>query len=117
MKLLLKLSLACMACFTTILPGKCELLTLSRQQCVEIALRDNPTVRIANMEIKKVNYAKKETLASLFPSIDFSAAYQRSIELQTIRMNMGGVHLSPSSTMGAAHAHHHTELFIWTLGI
>ncbi len=99
MKLLLKLSLACMACFTTILPGKCELLTLSRQQCVEIALRDNPTVRIADMEIKKVNYAKKETLASLFPSIDFSAAYQRSIELQTIRMNMGGE--SQSLKMGS----------------
>ncbi len=79
--------------------GKCELLTLSRQQCVEIALRDNPTVRIANMEIKKVNYAKKETLASLFPSIDFSAAYQRSIELQTIRMNMGGE--SQSLKMGS----------------
>lgn len=88
-----------MACFTTILPGKCELLTLSRQQCVEIALRDNPTVRIADMEIKKVNYAKKETLASLFPSIDFSAAYQRSIELQTIRMNMGGE--SQSLKMGS----------------
>lgn len=67
-----------------------DTLTLSREQCVEIALRDNPTVKVADMEIKKVNYAKKETLASLFPTIDFSAAYQRSIELQTIRMNMGG---------------------------
>ena len=66
---------------------------------MEIALRDNPTVRIADMEIKKVNYAKKETLASLFPSIDFSAAYQRSIELQTIRMNMGGE--SQSLKMGS----------------
>lgn len=67
-----------------------ETLSLSREECVEIALRDNPTVRISDMEVKKVNYAKKETLASLFPSIDFSGAYQRSIELQTIRMNMGG---------------------------
>lgn len=65
-------------------------LVLSREQCVEIALRDNPTVRIADMEVKKYDYSKKEVLASLFPSIDFSAAYQRSIELQTIRMNMGG---------------------------
>ncbi len=64
-------------------------LVLSREQCVEIALRDNPTVRIADMEVKKYDYSKKEVLASLFPSIDFSAAYQRSIELQTIRMNMG----------------------------
>lgn len=76
-----------------------EDVTLSLEQCVEIALRDNPTVRIADMEITKVNYAKKENLASLFPKIDFSAAYQRSIELQTIRMNMGGE--SQSLKMGS----------------
>ncbi len=67
-----------------------DTLTLSRRQCIEVALRDNPSVRVANMEVKKFDYSKKETLASLFPTIDFSAAYQRSIELQTIRMNMGG---------------------------
>lgn len=67
-----------------------ETLTLSREKCIEIALQDNPTVKIADWEVKKVDYAKKETLASVFPSIDFSGAYQRSIELQTIRMDMGG---------------------------
>ena len=76
-----------------------ETLSLSREECVEIALRDNPTVRIADMEVTKVNYAKKETLAGLFPAIDFSASYQRSIELQTIRMNMGGE--SQSLKMGS----------------
>ncbi len=80
-------------------PIAAETLSLSREECVEIALRDNPTVRIADMEVKKVNYAKKETLASVFPSIDFSASYQRSIELQTIRMNMGGQ--SQSLKMGS----------------
>lgn len=80
-------------------PVAAETLTLTREECVEIALRDNPTVRIADMEVKKVNYAKKETLASVFPTIDFSAAYQRSIELQTIRMNMGGE--SQSLKMGS----------------
>lgn len=65
-------------------------MTLSRTQCLEIALQDNPTVKIADLEVKKVDYAKKETLASVFPSIDFTGAYQRSIELQTIRMDMGG---------------------------
>ncbi|MCH5234375.1 MAG: TolC family protein [Muribaculaceae bacterium] len=72
---------------------------LSRQQCIEIALLDNPTVKIADWEVKKVNYAKKETLASVFPSIDFSTAYQRSIELQTIRMDFGGE--SQSLKMGS----------------
>lgn len=72
---------------------------LSRRQCLEIALQENPSVKIADLEIKKVDYAKKETLASIFPSIDFSGAYQRSIELQTIRMDFGGE--SQSLKMGS----------------
>ncbi|MCH5239870.1 MAG: TolC family protein [Muribaculaceae bacterium] len=72
---------------------------MTRQQCLEIALQDNPTVKIADWEVKKVDYAKKETLASVFPAIDFSAAYQRSIELQTIRMDFGGE--SQSLKMGS----------------
>ena len=72
---------------------------LSRQQCLEIALRDNPTVKIADMEVTRVDYSKKETLAQVFPQISFSGSYQRSIELQTIRMNMGGQ--SQSLKMGS----------------
>lgn len=74
-------------------------LVLTRQQCVEIALRDNPTVKVADMEVKKVDYGKKEVLAGLFPSIDFSTSYQRTIKLQTIRMNIGGE--SQSMKMGS----------------
>ena len=76
-----------------------ETVIMSRKECLEIALQDNPTVRIADLEVKKVDYAKKETLASVFPSIDFSGAYQRSIELQTIRMDLGGQ--SQSIKMGS----------------
>ena len=84
-------------CLLTIICGihisnkiNAEIVSLSREQCIEIALQDNPTVKIADWEVKKVDYAKKETLASVFPSIDFSTSYQRSIELQTIRMDFGG---------------------------
>jgi len=67
-----------------------KVVTLSREQCVNIALSDNPTLRVSGIEIQRADYSKKETLASLFPQIDFSGAYQRAIDLQTIRMNMGG---------------------------
>ena len=70
--------------------GSADTLRLSREQCVEIALQDNPTIRIADLEVKRMDYSKKEVIGSLFPSIDFSLAYQRSIELQTLSMNMGG---------------------------
>lgn len=74
-------------------------LRLSLRDCLDIALQDNPTVRIADMEVTRTDYSKRETLAALFPTIDFSGAYQRSIELQTIRMNMGGQ--SQSIKMGS----------------
>ena len=60
-----------------------ETLTLSREQCVEIGLDKSPTIRIADVEVRKSDYSKKETLAQLFPQVDFQLAYQRSIELQT----------------------------------
>lgn len=71
-------------------PAPTDTLRLSRQQCIEIALQDNPTIRVADLEVKRMDYSKKEVVANLFPTIDFSAAYQRSIELQTLSMNMGG---------------------------
>lgn len=78
---------------------KADSIVIARKQCIEVALQDNPSVKIADWEVKKVDYAKKETLASVFPSIDFNGAYQRSIELQTIRMDFGGE--SQSLKMGS----------------
>lgn len=63
---------------------------ISREECLDIALSQSPTIRIADMEVKRVNYAKRETIGNLLPQIGFSLSYQRSIELQQIRMNMGG---------------------------
>ncbi len=99
MKFSFRTLIAAIGCSLLAIPVGAETLTLSREQCLEIALRDNPTVRIADMEVKKVDYAKKETLAGVFPSINFSGSYQRAIELQTIRMNMGGQ--SQSLKMGS----------------
>lgn len=63
---------------------------LSLDDCLGIALSTSPTVKVADLEVKRYDYARKEAQSGLYPAIDFSLAYQRSIELQTIRMNMGG---------------------------
>nr|MDE7420338.1 TolC family protein [Muribaculaceae bacterium] len=63
---------------------------ISREECIDIALSQSPTIRIADLEVKRVQFSKKETVGNLLPNIGFSLSYQRSIELQTIRMNMGG---------------------------
>ena len=99
MKQIIKISTVFLI-FSSLTQGvKAETAVMSRQQCLEVALQDNPTVKIADWEVKKVDYAKKETLASVFPSIDFNGVYQRSIELQTIRMDFGGE--SQSLKMGS----------------
>lgn len=67
-----------------------ETVVLSRQECLAIALQENLTVKVADLEITRLDLSKKETRAALFPQIDFSGSYQRSIELQTMSMNMGG---------------------------
>ena len=67
-----------------------QLLRISREECIAIALQDNPTIRVADLEVKRLDYSKKEVQGSLFPNIDFSGAYQRTIDLQTMRMNIGG---------------------------
>lgn len=64
-----------------------DTLRLSREECVAIALQESPTIKVADLEVKRMDYSKKEVLANLFPAIDFSGAYQRTIELQTVSMN------------------------------
>ena len=64
--------------------------TLSLEQCLSIALSDNPTVKIADLEIKRADYSKKETLGQLLPSVSFGFNYNRMLAKQVAYMNMDG---------------------------
>ena len=64
-------------------------LTLSLDNCIAIALDNNPTIKVADMEIKRMDYSKKETIGQLLPSISFGATYNRTLAKQTMYMNMG----------------------------
>ena len=59
-----------------------EVLTLSIDEAIELALSDNPTVKVSNLEIERYDYVRKQTLASLYPSVDVSAQYQLAIRRQ-----------------------------------
>ena len=65
-----------------------DTLTLSLDQCISIALSDNPTIRVADMEIERMDYSKKETLGQLLPTISFGGSYSRTLAKQTMYMNM-----------------------------
>lgn len=67
-----------------------EVVTLTLEQALEIALSENPTIKIADQEIEIKRYAKLGTYASLYPQIDATAQYQRVIEKQTMSMDFGG---------------------------
>lgn len=62
-------------------------LVFSVDQCIEVALSKSPTVRIADMEIVKADYSKKETLGQLLPSLSFDGSYNRTIQKQVAYMD------------------------------
>lgn len=63
---------------------------LSLDDCIKIALSENPTVKVADMEVTRVDYSRKETLGQLLPSINFGGSYNRTLAKQTMYMNMDG---------------------------
>jgi outer membrane protein TolC len=68
-------------------------LALSLDECITIALNENPSIKVQEMEITRVDYSRKEVLGQLFPSINLVGQYQRNLSLQTMYMD------TPSGTM------------------
>ena len=63
---------------------------LTLDQAIRIALSENIAIRVADKDIERAEYAKKSTYASLFPQIDGSASYSRTIKKQVMYMDSGG---------------------------
>lgn len=85
-----------------------KLITLD--QALQIAVSENTSVKVADMEVERTGYARKGTYASLFPQIDGSAAYQRTIKKQVMYMDfdmsdlVGGASGGASSDAGSGSA-------------
>ena len=65
-----------------------DTLRLSLDQCIAIALNENPSIHVADMEVERMDYSKKETLGQLLPTLAFGASYNRTLAKQTMYMNM-----------------------------
>lgn len=61
-----------------------DTLELTLHKALELALSDNLTIQIANKEIERVDYAKKEAWSALFPSISADGSYTRNMKLQVL---------------------------------
>lgn len=60
-------------------PQSAQTLMLTLDQALEIALSENPTVKIADQTIETKKYAKKGTYAALWPEISASGSLQHNI--------------------------------------
>ncbi len=87
-----------------------DTISLSLDDCLEIALSENLSVKIADQEIEKQSYSRKSTYSSLYPQIDINGGYQRTLKKQVMSMEQNGQQISVtvgrnnnwSGTLGAS---------------
>lgn len=81
-----------------------DTLELTLPKAIEIALAENPTMRVADKDIELKKIADKEAWQSLLPTLDASAALQHSIQVAAIKTAMGefkmGMDGSTTATAG-----------------
>ena len=63
---------------------------ITLEQALQIALAESNTIKIADMTIEKSGYAKKGSYAALYPNVNLSGSYQRTLLKQVMVMDMGG---------------------------
>ena len=74
---------------------------ITLEQALEIALGENISVKVADLEIKRTEYAKKGAYAALFPQIDLAGSYQRTIKKQVMYMDFDMSSLTGGAGAGA----------------
>ncbi|MCQ2184157.1 MAG: TolC family protein [Bacteroidales bacterium] len=65
-----------------------SVLVLNLENALKVALSENVSVKVADKEVKRTEYAKKGTYAALFPKIDANASFQRTIKKQVMYMDV-----------------------------
>lgn len=75
---------------------------ISLEQALQIALSENATVKVADKEIERTGYARRGSYASLFPQIDGSGAFQRTIKKQVMYMDFDMSSLGGGTSGGSS---------------
>ena len=73
---------------------------LTLDDALKVALSENVSVKVADIEIERTEYARRGSYASLLPQVNGSGSYQRTIKKQV--MYMGGSSDDDSSGGGMA---------------
>ncbi len=68
-------------------PQDTSAVVITLDQALRIALSENVAVKVADKEIERSEYARKGTYSSLFPQVNGSGSYQRTIKKQVMYMD------------------------------
>lgn len=63
-----------------------EVLDLDMETALRIAHDNNPTIKIAELEIQRVDYSRKETIGSLLPNLNAGGQYTDNVMKQVMFM-------------------------------
>lgn len=94
-------ALLCSLGFSEANAQQSQAIKLTLDDALKIALSENPTIKIADQEITKSEYAKKGTYAALYPTVDASGAYNKTIKKQTMSMNGTQLAIGTTNTWSA----------------
>ena len=76
-------------------------LELSLSKALEIALSDNPTIKVADLEIERYKYVRREAIGNLLPQVSVSSQYSYSAVKQTMSKD-NGISLGADNTINTA---------------
>ena len=88
-KLILTLSLA------AVVAGASAQMRLTLPEALDLALSENPTIKIAEMEVQRFDYVKRQTWGNLLPQLSATGNYTRSIVKSEMR---GGISFGADNT-------------------
>ena len=75
--------------------GASAQMRLTLPEALDLALSENPTVKVAEMEVQRYDYVKRQTWGNLLPQISASGSYTRSIVKSEMR---GGISFGADNT-------------------
>lgn len=76
-----------------------QVVVLTLEEAIEIALNDNPTIKVADLEIRRQDYVRKETTGMLLPNLSASGSYNYAAVKQ--EMSREGLSFGADNTLTA----------------
>ncbi len=64
--------------------GATAQMKLTVDDAVKIALSENPTIKVANLEVERYDYVRKTTMGSLLPQVAVGGEYMRTLKNQSL---------------------------------